>query len=164
LPGVNGDIASNATREGCFGAHNSSGAEFNRAAIPAGNNSRNIVASTVSPARAMNVQTNQCASRCGAPLIAKRPCVVVAASIRARPATVAGPVLAPPSMRHRPLAIASPRNEPPARVRAPQAFARHPGARPGSACNQGLEAPAPGSMLALMPRLAIPAGPSVVGR
>jgi hypothetical protein len=145
LLGVNGDITSNATWDGCVGGINAAGTESSRAVIPAGRYSRNIVAAAVSPARAMNVQTNRCASRCGAPLMANRPCVVFAATMRASPTAVRGPVPAPPCIRHRPFAIASPRHEPPARVRAPQS-----GARPGDARNAGRAATAPrASMLAL---------------
>ena len=120
LLGVNGDSASNATWDGCFGARNSSGAATNCAAIPAGKYPGDSAAAHASPIPTISVGTQRCANRFGAPLSVNRPCAVFAVTIRARLSGVRGPVPASPCLRRRPFAIASPRHRLPARVRALQ--------------------------------------------
>jgi hypothetical protein len=105
----------------CGDAANSSTGDASRAAIAAGKYARKSDAALNSRPRTIARGTAISAARFGAPVSPCRPCVVFEAIIRAIPAMVHGPVLAPPWIRHRPFAIGAVPHGAPPRVRCPAA-------------------------------------------
>jgi hypothetical protein len=105
----------------CGDTANSDAGNASRAAIAAGKYARKSDAALNSRPRTIARGTAISAARFGAPVSPCRPCVVFEAIIRAIPAMVHGPVLAPPWMRHRPFAIGAVPHDAPPRVRCPAA-------------------------------------------